>query len=110
MFLLLLTASIHSCRSLFVSGTFSSDGLVSTATRESTQQWVDVVPKRIKEFLSRSCPLEDENEGGRYCDTLFVSFMIITTTDFVICHEFLNGNVVERSGVFFFFFEARLEE
>ncbi|CAM9407376.1 unnamed protein product [Ectocarpus fasciculatus] len=33
------------------------------STRESTQQWVDVVPKRIKEFLSRSCPLEDENEG-----------------------------------------------
>ncbi|CAN0081231.1 unnamed protein product, partial [Ectocarpus sp. 13 AM-2016] len=34
-----------------------------SSTPESTQQWVDVVPKRIKEFLSRSCPLEDENEG-----------------------------------------------
>eukprot|EP00752_Nemacystus_decipiens_P008608 g7687.t1 len=34
-----------------------------TATTQESGQWSDVVPRRIKELLSRKCPLGDESQG-----------------------------------------------
>ncbi|CAM9936053.1 unnamed protein product, partial [Scytosiphon promiscuus] len=38
------------------------DVLKHSSTRE-TGQWAGVFPRRLKELLSKSCPLDDENQG-----------------------------------------------